>query len=95
MDISSDKPCSSAPLFRVLLLLYYLPKRGNPAAGDFALDVDPPELLVDLQEGEEGDVRMAVPLEDPDPILVVVLLVVQRVQHEDGRVDSWQDVREQ
>ena len=38
---------------------------------------------------------MAVPLEYSDPILVVVLLVVQRVQHEDGGVDSWQDVREE
>ena len=71
------------------------PKGGHPAAADPALNVDSPELLVDLQEGEEGDVRMSVPLEYSDPILVVVLLVVQRVQHEDRGVDSWQDVREE
>ena len=71
------------------------PQCGCPAAGKPALDVDSPELLVDLQEGEEGDVGMAVPLEYSDPILVVVLLVVQRVQHEDRGVDSWQDVREE
>lgn len=41
-----------------------------------------PKLLVHPQKGQQCDIRMLVPLDDADPILIIVLVIIESVQHE-------------
>lgn len=61
----------------------YLTYRASFGLIILVVDGEGPKFLVHAQKGEQGQIRVLVPLDDPDPIFVIILLVVKRVEHED------------